>query len=309
MDDLTVQHAVRVLGEARLGVLDRLSAYGVGHDQGERDRGGAEQDRACEDENAQERERARDLLRDIRGRHCLPQSSFTAVSACSGGRLHPNGGRASVDPRCLTSRRGPRPRLPRDLRLDADRPARPRGAAPPPRRRPAAVRLRRGDAAPADALERRALELREVFLTHYHADHYLGLPGMLKTFALRGREVPITIYGPRGAARPVRLAAPDLREAHVPVRARGARSRATCSTAATTASYVRRRARRAARSGTRSSRRRGPGRFDVQAADALGVPPGRSAGALQRGETITLADGASSRRSGCSARRGPGARS
>src|SRR3954470_2071296 len=42
------------------------------------------------------------------------------------------------------------------------------------------------------------LDLREVFLTHYHADHFLGLPGMLKTFALRGREVPLTVYGPRG---------------------------------------------------------------------------------------------------------------
>src|SRR5437867_2420013 len=42
------------------------------------------------------------------------------------------------------------------------------------------------------------VDLREVFVTHFHADHYLGLPGMLKTFALRGRELPITIYGPRG---------------------------------------------------------------------------------------------------------------
>ena len=42
------------------------------------------------------------------------------------------------------------------------------------------------------------VDLREVFLTHYHADHYLGLPGMLKTFAMRGREEPITIYGPAG---------------------------------------------------------------------------------------------------------------
>src|SRR4249919_2361224 len=42
------------------------------------------------------------------------------------------------------------------------------------------------------------VELHEIFLTHYHADHYLGLPGMLKTFALRGREVPLTIYGPPG---------------------------------------------------------------------------------------------------------------
>src|SRR6266513_215274 len=44
------------------------------------------------------------------------------------------------------------------------------------------------------------VELREIFLTHYHADHYLGLPGMLKTFSLRGRELPITIYGPPGLA-------------------------------------------------------------------------------------------------------------
>ena len=42
------------------------------------------------------------------------------------------------------------------------------------------------------------IELREVFVSHFHADHYLGLPGMLKTFALRGREAPLTIYGPRG---------------------------------------------------------------------------------------------------------------
>jgi len=41
-------------------------------------------------------------------------------------------------------------------------------------------------------------ELDAVFLTHYHADHWLGLPGMLKTFDLRGRERPLKVYGPRG---------------------------------------------------------------------------------------------------------------
>lgn len=44
-------------------------------------------------------------------------------------------------------------------------------------------------------------DLEHVFLTHFHADHFLGLPGMLKTFALRGREVPMTIYGPPGLER------------------------------------------------------------------------------------------------------------
>ena len=37
-----------------------------------------------------------------------------------------------------------------------------------------------------------------VFITHFHADHWLGLPGMLKSFALRDREQPLRIYGPRG---------------------------------------------------------------------------------------------------------------
>src|SRR5438105_15560592 len=42
------------------------------------------------------------------------------------------------------------------------------------------------------------IELEEGFVTHFHADHFLGLPGMLKTFALRGRERPLAVYGPPG---------------------------------------------------------------------------------------------------------------
>src|SRR5688500_10874888 len=41
-------------------------------------------------------------------------------------------------------------------------------------------------------------DLDVVFVTHYHLDHWLGLPGMLKTFDLRARERPLTIYGPPG---------------------------------------------------------------------------------------------------------------
>jgi ribonuclease Z len=44
-------------------------------------------------------------------------------------------------------------------------------------------------------------DLEHIFLSHFHADHILGIPGMLKTFALRGRELPVTIYGPPGLER------------------------------------------------------------------------------------------------------------
>src|SRR5881227_1402965 len=83
------------------------------------------------------------------------------------------------------------------------------GSMPTAQRAPAALLLRRGGERLlfdcAEGTQRQLLrsnvgliELREIFVTHYHADHYLGLPGMLKTFALRQRDVPLTIYVPPG---------------------------------------------------------------------------------------------------------------
>src|SRR2546421_5765362 len=83
-------------------------------------------------------------------------------------------------------------------------------SAPTAQRAPAAVLIRRGGErllfdcgeGTQRQLQRSAVglpDIEEIFLTHYHADHFLGLPGMLKTFALRGRdETPLTVYGPRG---------------------------------------------------------------------------------------------------------------
>jgi ribonuclease Z len=41
--------------------------------------------------------------------------------------------------------------------------------------------------------------LSEIFFTHFHADHYLGLIGLVRTLALQGRTDPMYLYGPRGA--------------------------------------------------------------------------------------------------------------
>src|SRR5215216_7505650 len=44
------------------------------------------------------------------------------------------------------------------------------------------------------------VQLDEIYITHYHADHYLGVPGLLKTYDLQGRERPLRIAGPPGLA-------------------------------------------------------------------------------------------------------------
>ena len=82
------------------------------------------------------------------------------------------------------------------------------GSSPSPRRGlPATLVRRGGDRLLIDCGEgtQRQLmrsvglvELEELFITHFHADHVLGLPGMLKTYGLRQRERPLTVYGPRG---------------------------------------------------------------------------------------------------------------
>ncbi len=42
---------------------------------------------------------------------------------------------------------------------------------------------------------------REIFFTHYHADHMLGVTGLMRTMGLQDRTAGVTLYGPRGAAR------------------------------------------------------------------------------------------------------------
>ena len=43
--------------------------------------------------------------------------------------------------------------------------------------------------------------LSEIFFTHFHADHFLGVIGLIRTLGLQGREEPLHLYGPAGAQK------------------------------------------------------------------------------------------------------------
>ena len=152
----------------------------------------------------------------------------------------------------------------------------------------AAVRLRRRDAAP-DQRSLGLVQVDEIYLTHFHADHILGLPGLLKTYDLTDREVPLTIYGPPGLRELFAILsrssggigfelelvelAPGEAVAHDGTRC--GPSRPPTARAPTA---------------TRWSRTSGPG-ASTSGRQAPGVPEGPAFAALQRGEEVEGTEG------------------
>ena len=43
-----------------------------------------------------------------------------------------------------------------------------------------------------------ALKISHIFITHWHGDHFLGLPGLIQSMNLEGRTKPLIIFGPKG---------------------------------------------------------------------------------------------------------------
>lgn len=42
------------------------------------------------------------------------------------------------------------------------------------------------------------MQIQKIFITHYHGDHFLGLPGLIQTMQLNDRDIPLHVYGPKG---------------------------------------------------------------------------------------------------------------
>jgi ribonuclease Z len=134
------------------------------------------------------------------------------------------------------------------------------------------------------------VQVDDIYLTHFHADHYLGLPGLLKTYDLLERRKPLRVIGPAGLIGlfdALRRIFGKLRydvelvelEAGEGVAHDGFEMRAFAvehRMAALGFAYV---------------EPERPGRFDVEAARGLGITDARDFGRLQRGETVSV-DGA-----------------
>ena len=132
----------------------------------------------------------------------------------------------------------------------------------------------------------------EIFFTHFHADHFLGVIGLVRTLALQGRAEPMRLYGPKGAKKlltaalslgvervPFEVEIVEVKSGEVVKDGGGYEVHAFATEhGGGSVGYA-----------LREHERRG--RFDVEKAKAAGIPEGPLWGQLTRGESVQLADG------------------
>jgi len=175
------------------------------------------------------------------------------------------------------------------------------GALPTTQRNPPCIMVRRGsdtllfdcgEGAQQQMMRSRCgFKVDAIFVTHWHADHFLGIFGLVQTMSFNGRTEPLAIYGPAWIADFVTILRSVARfNLKFPIEgtemAHGSWVRFDGYTV--TAFSVNHGLPALGFVLEEDSR---PGRFDREQAIALGVPPGPLFGRLQRGETVRTGTG------------------
>jgi len=132
---------------------------------------------------------------------------------------------------------------------------------------------------------------RELFFTHYHSDHLLGVMGLFRTMGLMDRKEGVTLYGPKGAQRILGNAlAVGIERTRLPfeiveVKPGDRLGRGEYEIAVFATEH------RADTVGYALVEHDRLGRFDPDRARALGIPEGPLWGQIHKGKPVTLGDG------------------
>jgi ribonuclease Z len=134
------------------------------------------------------------------------------------------------------------------------------------------------------------VQVDEIYLTHFHADHMLGLPGLLKTYDLHDREAPLRVFGPPGLTELFTVLRPLIGRLRYPLELGELRAGESVEHD----EYVvegYEAAHNVRAFGWALVEDERPGRFDPAAAKAAGVREGPDYARLQRGEEVQGSDG------------------
>jgi ribonuclease Z len=134
--------------------------------------------------------------------------------------------------------------------------------------------------------------LGDIFFTHFHADHVIGVIGLMRTMSLQGRSEPLRLWGPRGALRTLKRAEEfgmDRLTFPIEVTELEPGGRVERKDFAIVPFAVDHRGARALGYALAEEDRKG--RFNPELARELGVPEGPLWGELHRGRAVTLSDG------------------
>ncbi len=134
-------------------------------------------------------------------------------------------------------------------------------------------------------------QIRRIFVTHLHGDHIFGLMGLLATYGMAGSPDQIDIYGPSGLKEYLKASQKySYTHFNYPLKIHTIEPGVVYEEAGFTVTCIPLKHKVPA-FGYRVTEADRPGRFDIEKAQALGIPSGPVYGQLKNGHTVTLADG------------------